>query len=49
MDLGYESKCYDNFLKLKEEKPKLAALLVSEHGEGEWMDEELYVYPTIQD
>lgn len=49
MDLNYKHKCYDNFEQLKEEKPKLAALLLREYDEGDWMNEELYVYPTIQD
>lgn len=49
MALDCKYKFYANFEELKEDKPKLAAMLLREYGEGGWMDEDLYVYPTIQD
>ena len=49
MALDCKYKVYANFEYLKEDKPKLAAMLLREYGEGDWMDEDLYVYPTIQD
>ena len=49
MALNCSYKVYANFEYLKEDKPKLAAMLLREYGEGGWMDEDLYVYPTIQD
>jgi hypothetical protein len=35
---------FDNFEELSNEYPELAADLLSDIGEGEWQDDELYVY-----
>lgn len=40
---------YENFNELKEDYEKLAKKLLSEVGKGDWMDEELYLYPSLSE
>ncbi len=47
--MDYEYTRYENFEGLKKNEPKLAKLLLNEVDKGEWMNEELYVYPDIEE
>lgn len=40
---------YENFSEFQNDYPEVAAQLLDEVDEGEWMDNELYVYPSLED
>ena len=40
---------YDDFADFSEDQPELAAELLAEVGEGEWQDEGLFYYNSIED
>lgn len=48
-DVYYDSETYDNFEEFKDSRPDLAKKLLSDVDEGEWMNEQIYYYPTIED
>ena len=45
----YDYKYYENFYELKEDHKELGKRLLNEVEEGEWMNEGLYVYPSVKD
>ena len=54
--MAYRSKCYDNFNELLEDDRQTANLLLDELGLDEsdigkdpWMDDQINVYPTVED
>lgn len=47
--MDYQYTRYDNFEELKEAESELAAQLLEEVNEGEWMNGQLYVYPDIEE
>lgn len=47
--MEYKGKTYNNLYELKARLPKLAQELLEVFGEGDWVDNEIEVYPTIKD
>lgn len=45
----YEIKTYENLEELKEENEELVERLLEEFDEGDWSDNQLYVYPSLED
>lgn len=45
----YEYVHYKNFEELKKEKPEIAKKLLDKSGNGEWIKEDLYLYPDIEE
>ena len=45
----YEIKTYDNLEELKQENKELVERLLKEFDEGDWSDNQLYVYPSLED
>lgn len=45
----YDYKYYENFEELKKDHKGLGERLLNEVEEGEWMNEGLYVYPSVKD
>lgn len=45
----YYSTVYDNFDALQADYPDIATQLLEDVGEGEWQNNELYYYDSIED
>ena len=45
----YEIKTYDNLEELKQENKELVERLLKEFDEGDWVNNDLYVYPSLED
>jgi phage protein len=45
----YEIKSYDNLEELKQENKELVERLLEEFDEGDWSDNQLYVYQSLED
>lgn len=45
----YEIKTYDNLEELKQENEELVERLLEEFDEGDWSDNQLYVYSSLED
>lgn len=45
----YEIKTYENLEELREENEELVERLLEEFDEGDWSDNQLYVYPSLED
>lgn len=45
----YEMTTYENFSEFQNDYPEVAAQLLEEVDEGEWMDEEIYYYFSLED
>ena len=45
----YEIKTYENLEELREENEELVERLLEEFEEGEWTDNQLYIYPSLED
>ncbi len=49
MNLEYESRIYENLSKLKEDFPEIAEEMITMYGTGEWVNEELEMFPSLED
>ena len=45
----YASTWYDDLNDLKQDNPSLAEELVEEFGDGEWQENQLFVYESLED
>ena len=45
----YAGVWYDNFTELKKDNPSLAEELVEEFGDGQWQENQLFVYESLED
>ena len=45
----YDIKTYENLENLKEDNKELAERLLEEFAEGDWSDNQLYVYLSLED
>ena len=45
----YASTWYDDLNDLKQDNPSLAEELVEEFGDGEWQENQLFVYEGLED
>lgn len=49
MDYNEYGVTYDNYAELLEDRPEVAEELLDEVGKGEWQDNPLYFYASIED
>lgn len=47
--MQYNYTQYENFKELKGCEPELAKAMLEQIDDGDWMEEELIVYPTVED
>ena len=45
----YEIKTYENLEELREENEELVERLLEEFDEGDWSDNQIYVYQSLED
>jgi len=49
MYYDYECKTYDNYDEFKQDRPDISKKLLADVGESDWMNDQIYFYPTIED